>query len=80
VFQMFVQNVLSVEDVCCKSSDLDVAYVSHICCNNMFQMFQLQSYVSVSVFMLQVASVLFRHCIHFTHMLQVYVSNVLSVL
>jgi hypothetical protein len=39
VFQRFVQNVSSVLDVCCKHSDLDVAYVSHICCNNMFQMF-----------------------------------------
>jgi hypothetical protein len=30
-------------------------------------------------FMLQVASVLSRYCICFTHMFQVYVSNVLSV-
>jgi hypothetical protein len=28
VFQRFVQNVSSVPDVCCKCSDLDVAYVS----------------------------------------------------
>jgi hypothetical protein len=35
VFQRFVQNISSVADVCCKRSDLDVAYVSHICCSNM---------------------------------------------
>ena len=34
----------------CKRFDLDDAYVSHICCTGMFQMFQ--SYVAVSVFML----------------------------
>jgi hypothetical protein len=68
VFQRFVQNVSSVPDTCCKRSDLNIAYVSHTCCNNMFQMFQLfQSYVAVSVFMLQVASVLSRCCICFTH-------------
>ena len=39
--------------------DLDVAHVSHICCKSMFEMFQLfQYYVTISVFMLQVASVL----------------------
>jgi hypothetical protein len=36
---------------------LDVAYVSHICCKSMFEMFQLfQSYVAITIFMLQVAS------------------------
>jgi hypothetical protein len=45
----------------------DVAYVSHICCNNMFLMFQLfRSYVAASGFMLQVASVLFG-CFHVFH-------------
>jgi hypothetical protein len=42
----------------------------------MFQMFQ--SYVAISVFILQVASVLSICCICFTHMLQLYVLNVLS--
>jgi hypothetical protein len=80
VFHRFVQNVSSVPDVCCKRSDLDVAYISHICCNDMFQMFKLfQSYVAVSVFMLQVASVLSGCCICWTHILQVYVLDVSSV-
>jgi hypothetical protein len=36
-----------------------VAYVSHICCNNMFQMFYLfRSYVATSIFILQVVSIL----------------------
>jgi hypothetical protein len=56
---------------------LDIAYVSHICCKSMFGMFQLfQSYIAISVFMLQVVSVLSGCCICFTHMLQVYVPNV----
>ena len=42
----------------------------------MFQLFQ--SYVAISVFMLQVTSVLCESCICFTHMLQAYVSNVSS--
>jgi hypothetical protein len=43
----------------CKRFYLDVVYVSHICCKSMFQMFYLfQSYVAVSIFMLQVVSVL----------------------
>jgi hypothetical protein len=51
-------------DVYCNRSDLDVSYVSHKCCNNMFQMFRLfQSYVAASCSMLQVASVLFEHFI-----------------
>ena len=80
VFQRFVQNISSILDVCCKRSDLDVAYVSHICSNNMFQMFQLfQSYVVVSVFMLQVASALSGCCICCIHMLQVNVPDVSSV-
>jgi hypothetical protein len=37
-----------------------------------------QSYVAISVFILQVASVLSICCICFTHMLQSYVLNVLS--
>jgi hypothetical protein len=80
VFQRFVQNISSVLDICCKRSDLDVAYISHICCNYMFQMFQLfQFYVAVSVFILQVAGVLSRCCICFTHMLQLYILDVLFV-
>jgi hypothetical protein len=77
VFQRFVQNVSSIPVVCCKRSDLNVAYVSHICCNNMFQIFQLfQSYVAVIVFMLQVTNILFGCCICFTYMLEVYVADV----
>ena len=45
----------------------------------MFEMFQVfQSYVAISVFMLQVASGLFGYCICFTHILQVYVPNISS--
>jgi hypothetical protein len=56
---------------------LDVAHVSHICCKSTFEVFKLfQSYVAISVFMLQVASVLSGCCIYFTHMLQVYILNV----
>jgi hypothetical protein len=59
--------------------DLNVAYVLHMSCKSMFEMFQLfQSYVAISVFMLQVASVLSGCCICFTHMLQVYVPNISS--
>jgi hypothetical protein len=59
---------------------LDIAYVSHICCNSMSQMFQLfQSYVAASGFILQVASVLFGCFMCFTHMLQVHIPNVSSV-
>jgi hypothetical protein len=60
---------------------MDVAYVvsiSEACCKHLFKMFQLfQSYAAISVFMLQVASVLSRCCIYFTYMLPMYVSNVL---
>jgi hypothetical protein len=59
---------------------LNIVYVSHICCNNMFQIFQLfESYVAVSVFILQVASVLSECCLCFTHILQAYVPDVISV-
>jgi hypothetical protein len=50
---VFVLNVSSVSDVSCKRFDLDVVYVSHICCKNMFQIFHLfHSYVAVSIFYL----------------------------
>ena len=50
---------------------------SHIRGNNMFQMFQLfQSYVAVSIFMLQVANVSSECCICFKCMLQVYILHV----
>ena len=39
MLQAFVQNDLSVSDICCKCFYLDVAHVSHICCNSMFEMF-----------------------------------------
>jgi hypothetical protein len=42
----------------------------------MFQPFQ--SYVVISVFMLQVVSVLSRCCIYFTYMFQIYIPNVSS--
>ena len=60
-----IPNVSSTfSDVRCKCAYLDVAYVSHICCKSMYEMFQLcQSYVAISVFMLQVASVLSGCCI-----------------
>jgi hypothetical protein len=70
VFQKFVQNISSIPDVCCKRSDLDVAYVSHICYNYMFQMFQ--SYLSVSDF--HVASVF----IWMLHIFHTYVATVCS--
>ena len=39
----------------CRCFILDVAYVSHICCKCMFQMFHLlQTYVAFKCFMLQV--------------------------
>jgi hypothetical protein len=67
-------------DVCCKHFYLDIAYVSHLCCKGLFEMFQLfQSYVEISVFMLPFAIVLFGCCICFTHMLQLYIPNVSSV-
>jgi hypothetical protein len=87
-----VAYVASVLETCCKCLFkmfhqtyvaiifyLDVVYVSHVCCNSMFQMFALfQSYVA-SGFMLQVASILSRCFMCFTHKLQVYVSNVLCI-
>jgi hypothetical protein len=51
---VFVQNVSSVSDVCCKRFDLYVLYVSHVCCKSMFQMFLLFLVLRASVFMLQV--------------------------
>jgi hypothetical protein len=84
VFQRHVASVCSKCFICFRRTlqaffYLDVAHVSHICCKSMFEMFQLfQSYVAISVFMLQVASVFIwmLHC--FTYMLQVYVLNVSS--
>jgi hypothetical protein len=70
--QAFVQNVSPVLDVCCNR-------FNPICRKSMFEMFlPFQSYVVISVFMLQVTSVLFGCCICFTHIFQVYVSNVSS--
>ena len=77
MLQAFVQNVSSVSDVCCKCFNLDIAYVSHICCNSMFQLFQLcHSYVAVSVFMLQMFYIDVAYVL--TRTLQVYVLNVSS--
>jgi hypothetical protein len=88
------QDVASVSEACCKRLFkmfhlfqtyvarvlyLDVTHVLHVCYKSMFKMFQLfQSYVALSVFMLQIASVLSGCCICFTHTLQVYVPNILS--
>jgi hypothetical protein len=70
-FRDVVQNVSSV---------LDVAHVSHICCNNMFPMFQLfQPYVAVHVFMFASCKCFILYCICFIHMLQIYIPNVSSV-
>jgi hypothetical protein len=64
---VFVQNVSYVLDIYCKRFDLDVAYVSHICCNSMFQSsVAVFSCYKLQVFYLDVTYV-------FTHMLQVYV-------
>jgi hypothetical protein len=81
ILQVCIQNISFVSDVNCKCFDLNIVYISHICCKSMFQMFQLfHSYVAIIVFMLQVVSVLSRCCICFTNMLQVYVPNVSSTL
>ena len=77
MLQAFVQNVLSVSDVCCKYFLSECYTCFTHCCKSMLEMFQLfWSYVAISVFMLQVASVLSSYCICFTHMLQVYVPNI----
>jgi hypothetical protein len=69
ILQVFQRHVTSI-------FYMEVTYVLHICCKSMSEMFQLfQSYAAISVFMLQVASVLSRYCICFTHILQVYFSK-----
>jgi hypothetical protein len=53
ILQALDQNVSSVSEVRFKHFYLDTAYVSHLCCKILFEMFQLfQSYVAISVFML----------------------------
>jgi hypothetical protein len=67
---VFFLNVSSILDLCCKHFYLNVAHVSHLCCKSMFEIFQtFQSYVGISDFILQFASVLSRCYICFTHML-----------
>jgi hypothetical protein len=80
MLQASIPNVSSVFlDVRRKCAYLNVAYASHIYCKSMFEMFQLlQSYVAVSIFILQVTIVLSGCCIYFTPMLQVYHPNVSS--
>jgi hypothetical protein len=81
MLEEFIQNVSSVLDICFKRFDMDVAYVLHICCNNMFQIFHMfQSSVATNVsccklqvFYLDVAYI-------FSHMLQAYVLDISSVL
>jgi hypothetical protein len=41
MLQAFVQNILSVSDICYKYFYLNVAHVSHTCCKSMFKTFQL---------------------------------------
>jgi hypothetical protein len=56
---------------------LNVAHVSHLCYKSMFEILPLfQSYVGVSVFVLQFATVLSGCCICIAHILQLYVPNV----
>ena len=48
MLQGFVQTILCVSDIYCKRFNLDVAYVSHICCKCVFQMFHLvQTYTHI---------------------------------
>ena len=79
MLQAFVQDVSFVSRHMSQSFFIWMLHMfSHICCNSMFQMFQpFQSYATVSVF--HVAIFLSRYCIYFTHMLQAYVLNILSV-
>jgi hypothetical protein len=50
ILQAFVQSASSVLDVCCKRFDLVVAYVSHICCKSMIQIFHVfHSYVAIII-------------------------------
>jgi len=74
MLQAFAQNVSSILRMCCKRFDLDVAYVfTHILqCSKMFHLFQ--SSVAASIFMLQVASVLYGCCICF----HTYIASVCS--
>jgi hypothetical protein len=88
MLQVFQMNVASVSSKClylfqtyvCKRFDLHVAYVSHICCKSMFQIFQSYAAANVSavfrsmlqVFYLVVASVF----ILMLQWLYTYVANV----
>jgi hypothetical protein len=76
MLQASVLNVSSAFlDICCKCAYLEFAYVSHICCKSMFEIFQLfQSYVAIGVFMLQPAIVF----IWMLHMFHRYVASVYS--
>ena len=59
-------------DICLQAFFIWILHMFHTCCKSMFQWFQLfQCYVAVSVFMLQVASVLSGCCICFTHVARV---------
>jgi hypothetical protein len=83
ILQAFVQNVYLFQTYVASIFYLNIAYVSffirccicsHICCKSMFEMFQLfQSYVAISVFILQDASVLSGCyiCVHI-HVASVY--------
>jgi hypothetical protein len=59
----------------CKCFDLDVAYISHICCKSVSQMFHLfLSYIVASVFMFQVVSVYQK--VHMLQWLYMYVASI----
>jgi hypothetical protein len=79
-----VQNVSSIPDICCKCSDLDVAYISSICCNicskylscfslilHMFSCYKLQ------VFLSDVAYVIYICCKCIFYMFHPFYRNVL---
>jgi hypothetical protein len=46
LFKMF-----SISDVCCKQFDLDIVYVSRICCKSRLQMFYFFSLILQQVFL-----------------------------
>jgi hypothetical protein len=89
MLQAFIQNISSVPDLCCKCFDLDVTYISHICCNSIFQIFHLFDlllqqmflccklqvfYLDVAYFHTYVTSLCYRCFIYFRHMLHSSVS------
>jgi hypothetical protein len=79
MLQVFQRHVVSVcskcficfSDLCLQAFLIWLLHMFHTYCKSMSQWFQLcQSYVAVTVFMLQVASVLSGCCVCFTHMVK----------